>query len=237
VDGGTNVAIDTTTPTSRRALLAGIAGSLVATVAGGIGRAQPAAAATPYVELGGTNTAATVTDIRNTSTNGYGFSGHASGSGWGVSGDSPTGIGVFGSCPPGYGVYGQSSMNVGVGGFSTSGYGVYGYTESGAAPASVGLSSGDNTGVQGYSGSNGLPVSPDKTGVHGYADTDAGSVGVRGNSPTGRGGLFGGKRAQLRLLPSPAATHPASGSLGDLFLDKSKRLWFCKGGTTWKQIA
>jgi hypothetical protein len=24
---------------------------------------------------------------------------------------------------------------------------------------------------------------------------------------------------------------------GDLFLDKSKRLWFCKGATTWKQIA
>jgi hypothetical protein len=52
-----------------------------------------------------------------------------------------------------------------------------------------------------------------------------------------RGGLFAGKVAQVRLLPSSSASHPSSGSLGDLFLDKGGRLWFCKGGTTWKQLA
>jgi hypothetical protein len=32
-------------------------------------------------------------------------------------------------------------------------------------------------------------------------------------------------------------SHPHSGSKGDFLVDKSARLWFCKGGTTWKQIA
>jgi hypothetical protein len=49
--------------------------------------------------------------------------------------------------------------------------------------------------------------------------------------------VFKGGKAQLRLVPSTATTHPASGTLGDLFLDKNTRLWFCKGGSTWKQIA
>jgi hypothetical protein len=61
--------------------------------------------------------------------------------------------------------------------------------------------------------------------------------GVQGESVNGRGGLFTGKVAQVRLLPSTAATHPASGLAGDLFVDASARLWFCKGGTTWKQLA
>jgi hypothetical protein len=43
--------------------------------------------------------------------------------------------------------------------------------------------------------------------------------------------------ALVRLIPSGAATHPRTGALGDLFLDRNERLWFRKGGTTWKQIA
>jgi len=43
--------------------------------------------------------------------------------------------------------------------------------------------------------------------------------------------------AQLRLQPSTLGTHPASGQAGDLFVDASKRLWFCQGGTVWKQLA
>jgi hypothetical protein len=75
------------------------------------------------------------------------------------------------------------------------------------------------------------------TGVFGYANNDANSVGLRGTSPTGRGGRFQGKKAQIRLDPSTANSHPSSGAARDLFLDKNKRLWFCKGGTTWKQLA
>jgi hypothetical protein len=71
---------------------------------------------------------------------------------------------------------------------------------------------------------------------------DASTVGngpaVRGSSATGRGAVFSSaSTAQLRLLPSASATHPLSGKRGDLFVDKSGRLWFCKGNTNWKQLA
>lgn len=87
----------------------------------------------------------------------------------------------------------------------------------------------------GYAGTGIL--GSDVAGVFGSEDTDAYAVGVRGESGTGRGGVFKGAKAQLRLLASTEARHPRSGALGDFFLDKNKRLWFCKGGRTWKQIA
>ncbi len=43
--------------------------------------------------------------------------------------------------------------------------------------------------------------------------------------------------AHLWLVPAATASHPASGNAGDLFVDKSKRLWFCKGGASWVLIA
>jgi hypothetical protein len=39
------------------------------------------------------------------------------------------------------------------------------------------------------------------------------------------------------LIPTTTATHPASGLAGDLYVDNAKRLWFCKGGNTWVQVA
>lgn len=87
-----------------------------------------------------------------------------------------------------------------------------------------------------YSGPSVPPPSPTKTGVQGYANADAASVGVRGESPAGRGGVFKGAAAQVRLAASTASTHPASGQRGDLFVDKVGRLWFCKTGTTWKLL-
>ena len=38
-----------------------------------------------------------------------------------------------------------------------------------------------------------------------------------------------------RLLPG--GDRPSSGLIGDLFVDSDNRLWFCKGGTSWKQLA
>jgi hypothetical protein len=70
-----------------------------------------------------------------------------------------------------------------------------------------------------------LPENPSTTAIVGQAGA------------TGRGAQLSGGAAQLQLMPSTASTHPSGGKLGDLFLDKSGRLWFCKGGTTWKQIA
>ena len=72
--------------------------------------------------------------------------------------------------------------------------------------------------------------------VVGYSQT-ANSRGVLGLSTNGRGGAFNGKKAQIQLRASAATTHPSSGARGDLFVDNSGRLWFCKGSTTWKQLA
>jgi hypothetical protein len=259
------MAIDTTTPRTRRAILAG---GLAAALAGTLGRAQRASAHDPDdVRLGATNTSAGQTSITNTATNGSALAGNASGSGSGVYATSSSGAGVYGYSTSFTGVYGDTSTGTGVHGYSTSGAGVYGESGtsfavyatsgsgtavfatstsgyslegvgySGALPAVLGYSYGNNSGLQGYSGTNHPPASPAKTGAFCYADQDASAVGVRGTSPGGRGGVFKGGAAQLRLLASTATTHPASGSLGDLFLDKNKRLWFCKGGTTWKQLA
>src|SRR5207247_201184 len=100
------------------------------------------------------------------------------------------------------------------------------------------------------------PAAPARTGVFGVANQNAGAIGVKGQTTlghgvhgaattgigvmgradSGRGGQFKGGAAQLRLVPSTAATHPDSGQAGDLFLDKSHRLWLCKGGTTWVKL-
>ena len=45
--------------------------------------------------------------------------------------------------------------------------------------------------------------------------------------------------AQIRLEPSNLASHPVAGLGGDLFVDSSKRLWFCIAGgnpANWKQV-
>ena len=97
----------------------------------------------------------------------------------------------------------------------------------------VGRSQGGSIGVLGFSGSGAPPAPTANTGVYGYAP----GVGVRGVATNGRGGVFSGPTAQLRLVPSTAATHPASGTAGDLFMDKSNRLWLCKGTTSWVQLA
>src|SRR3954452_7411203 len=70
------------------------------------------------------------------------------------------------------------------------------------------------------------------TGVTGAAGS---GVGVAGRAPKagGRGGTFQGAAAAVRLLPSSQATHPTSGRVGDLVVDSTGRLWFCKGSTAW----
>jgi hypothetical protein len=218
------MAIDNT-PRTGRAILAG---GLAAAAAASLGRAQPASAHdADDVQLGADNTTTTRTNIENTTEGDVAF--RAVGNAIGVIGNSDPGIGVYGSSNSGNGVFAVSNVSTAL----------YGYTtpNSVTQAATLGRSAGDNTGVHGHSGQSPVTVSAAKTGVYGYAGQDATAVGVRGASPTGRGGLFSGKRAQLRLIPSTATTHPSSGIVGDLFLDKNKRLWFCKGGTTWKQLA
>jgi hypothetical protein len=64
--------------------------------------------------------------------------------------------------------------------------------------------------------------------------------GVVGRSGRGRGGVFYGARAAVQLIPSSATAAPTDGETGDLLVDATGRLWFCKqGGTTatWVQLA
>jgi hypothetical protein len=238
------MAIDTITPTSRRALLAGLVAGLAAAVTGALGRAQPVSAHDPDdVRLGHSNTATSRTTVTNTLDNGQAIVGEASGIGLRGQSDFGTGVyghgyvGVFGSSATGDGVRGVSGSGPALRASSGTGYGIWGNTGSDTVPAIFGWAYGNNTGLQGYSGTGPLPASPFKTGIFATADQDGTAVGVRGSSPTGRGGRFTGKKAQIRLDPSTDATHPASGAKGDLFVDSAGRLWFCKGGTTWKQLA
>jgi len=66
--------------------------------------------------------------------------------------------------------------------------------------------------------------------------TDGTGAGVYGESDQGRGMLCRGGAAAIRLMPSKSATHPATGLRGDLLVDSSGRLWFCRGGANWKQV-
>jgi len=134
----------------------------------------------------------------------------------------------------GTGLTAQNSSELGVGLLGEATHatsatsGVQGFAHSPAGFGSFGWSvDGVGTGLAGYSGpAINVPSSLPKTGVLGKA-MQAG----------GRGGVFQGKAAQVKLRPSSASTHAPTGQRGDLFVDSLGRLWFCKGGTTWKQLA
>ena len=206
------MALDTTTLRSRRALLAGAFGGLVAIAAQAVGRPISADAANgDVVRLGEEHQATAPTRFFNTAQgvaltadtgSGPAFAAET-GSGDGVRGTSYSGAGVRGRSTEAYGVYGASSTY----------YGVYGESAS-------------NYGVVGFSGG--------RTAVAGISDS---GQGVLGQGGSGRGGRFSGRKAQVRLEPSGAASHPASGAAGDLFVDRSRRLWFCKGGRSWVRHA
>jgi hypothetical protein len=61
--------------------------------------------------------------------------------------------------------------------------------------------------------------------------------GIEGSSRLGVGGKFAGATAQVQLVPSLASGHPGWGAAGQLFVDNASRLWFCRGGADWQQLA
>jgi hypothetical protein len=127
--------------------------------------------------------------VRGTSSSSTGVHGLST-SGTGILGDSGSWIGVWGSSSSGTGVYASSTSGTGVLGTSGSGVGIAGYSSATDQPASLGRSSGNSTGVQGFSGGPGLyptPAAPAKTGVYGYANQDGTAVGVAGDSVNGIG--------------------------------------------------
>jgi hypothetical protein len=244
------MAIDTTGPRTRRAILLGAVGAVAASTAGAVVRPMSALADgddTKIVHVGDVyGDVQSTTSLENSSNNSLVFSvrndlgGDAfsafSASSVGVSADSDSGIGVFARCESGRAVWALSTSDVGVYGHSVLNSGVSGASDASDAPAVSSWSKGSNTGVYGFSGAGAAGPSPHKTGVCGVANM-AGGTGVVGRAAAGRGGSFAGGKAQLRLQPSSAATHPTSGATGDLFLDSNKRLWFCLGGTSWKRFS
>jgi hypothetical protein len=157
---------------------------------------------------------------------------------YGVADQDSGAVGVRGASTVGRAVYGVSRSGTGVFGQSDTGIAVDGESHALDAPAILARAIGDSTGVLAYSGSiDAVPAARPKTGLYGFANQDATAVGVRGTSLLGRGGRFRGAKAQIKLDPSTAASHPFSGAAGDIFLDASKRLWLCKGGSTWALIA
>jgi hypothetical protein len=161
----------------------------------------------------------------------------------GVLGTAPNGVGVQGSTQSssGYGVVGYNNSSdshaVAVKGYCYSGSGVYGQSASSAGYGVFGANNSTGAGVYGvsYSGPGVSGHSSRAVGVAGVSDQAAGvsgsslgtGAGVIASSKRGRGVVASGALAQLQLKPSSSASHPVSGKAGDLFVDRSARLWYC----------
>jgi hypothetical protein len=68
------------------------------------------------------------------------------------------------------------------------------------------------------------------------AETVGKGAAIEGSSTHGYGAKLAGA-LPLLLIPSTLSSHPHSSSRGALFVDHGGRLWFCKGGTSWHQLA
>ena len=154
-----------------------------------------------------------------------------------------------------HGIGAGTKAQHGLFGFSqvAGGAGVVGFAASQAADGVLGRSQGTGAGVHGLGTDSTRAMVAESTGSHQAlwskitsntntrdsvrAETAGSGSGIFASSVNGAGGKFQGKTAAVVLQPSTASTHPASGVAGALFVDSTKRLWFCKGGTSWHQVA
>ena len=166
---------------------------------------------------------------------GFGIWGSHNGTGAGVLAVSAAGTGLIAQGGNGVGVS-ASGDSVGVaasGGFGVSASGATAVVATGQGATGVALSATADSTVPAVNSAN----SGAGAGVLG---TSTGGPGVRGASTSARGGVFSGGAAQIQLQPGTGSTHPKGGVTGDLYADKTGRLWFCKKGgktATWHQIA
>ena len=142
------------------------------------------------------------------------------------------GLVVNGGVAPGTGLVANASSTPTTTGLAIAGSG------SGTATGVSGTS-GSGTGVSGFSGT-GVAVEGTIANTSSSANAVSGNTagtgaGIRGTGT--RGGDFTGKAAAIRLRPASVSTHPASGKTGDLFVTSAGSLFYCKGGTTWVQLA
>jgi hypothetical protein len=146
------------------------------------------------------------------------------------------GVGVHGTSVDGHGVFGEAQNSIGdragvLGISHGSGNSVFGYKPAAASgDAVVGVNDGGGSSVRGFKSAS--ATGDAVTGAH-----EGSGAGVHGKSVGGRGGVFVGKLAGIRLTPTAQLTHPTKGLAGDLVVDKNNELWFCKGGTSWVKIA
>jgi hypothetical protein len=213
------MALDTSTPRSRRAILAAAAGAAAATVVGAVTRPSLTRAAGDdgsIVHIGDFYANALSqttwsnqsndeivlwvasnpdsgggggTAVVGYSDHGIGVQGQSNNTGVGVHGVSSGSTGVHGASSSYFGVYAESDSYIGIYGLSNSHTGVVGFSTATSQPASIGWANAGSTGVQGVSGASAPPAKA-KTGVYGYAAQDNFSRGVTGESPAGIG-LYG----------------------------------------------
>jgi hypothetical protein len=223
---------------SRRGLLLGGAAAAAAAVVGSdILEAAPAAADTGTMRYGAINNAGEEGTELNSASNAFTLLLRNAGGGPAVYASGKNGPGLKAIATNGNAI--ESVVEVTTNGFN----GVYGATKGtgngvfgealatgASANAVLGIAKGTGNSVFGFK----------DTGVVGDAVvgfTKGAGRGVVGISALGRGAVFTGKSAQVQMTPAATATHPSSGLAGDFFVDSGKRLWFCKGGTNWKQLA
>ena len=172
---------------------------------------------------------------------GIGVWGSQAGSGWGVYATSEAGIGLNASGGTGAGVAAGGATGV-----VATGSEVGVVAQGPVALRATGPVAVEATGVVAVqaeaSGATATAVAASATSsspaVH--AVNDGAGSGLRAESQQGRGGVFEGAAAQIKLIPGTGASHPAAGEAGDLYVDKQVRLWLCtKGGNhaTWVRVA
>lgn len=203
------MSIDQTAPRSRRALLAGALGGIVASVATTLRAPIARAGVDGDVVLDATNTGAATTEILTTNSNpalrvtagtGVAFRGEAS-TGRGLEAASDDGHAVHAVSGTSVGVLGASgsdtvpdpiAASTGVYGISVAGHGVYGASDTGvgvyaannaSTVAAIVAEGGPGTAIHGHANVGPVPASPSLTGVYGSA-TDVG-VAIAASSESG----------------------------------------------------
>jgi hypothetical protein len=197
------MAVDTTVPRSRRALLGAAIGAIAATAAQALGRPIPTRAANgDPLYLGQSNTATSLTQLTNLDFNCLVVG--AGGSYAGIRGTSVTGRGVWGSSG-GEGVFGEGG--IGVRGLSNTGIGVKGRSD---AAGQYGVY-GENSVIGGY-GVHGHNIA---TGTTGYL---GGNNGVLGEHPGAGNAVVGSSASGIGVVgESLADSGPTKGVVGLTF--------------------
>jgi hypothetical protein len=135
------MALDTTTPRSRRALLAAAFGGLAAMAAQAIGRPQPVEAGTGSVMLGAVNDSADTTVVQNSTDDSPVFRSVSTVGGSAIVAKSPGyaiearggGVSVYAVTSSGFGVHSSSLSGTGVQAVSNRGTGLFAFSSRGDA--------------------------------------------------------------------------------------------------------